>query len=240
MDSRENDFEFDIESGGTTSEEEASKDLGSSKRQVKKILKKVSSGILNFNGAITHERGISSSSNLVKSGGVVDVGVELLIDKSSEEEESRDQVFVVEKMRIGEKHKKNSRKPPKPPRPPKGPSLDAADRKLVRELTDVAMRKRARIERIKALKKVKAGKGSSLNSGLSAMVITLVFFLVITFQGLSSRSSITVGLPGSPEPAVATSESLISVQFYKDPFAFNSNGSSSGSSSFAEEQQAAG
>lgn len=48
--------------------------------------------------------------------------------------------------------------------------------------------------------------------------------------GLSSRSSITAGLPGSPEPAVATSESLISVQFFKDPFAFNSNGSSSGSS----------
>lgn len=183
MDSRENDFEFDIESGGTTSEEEASKDLGSSNRQMKKILKKVSSGILNFNGAITHECGISSSSNMVKSCGVVD-GVELLIDKSSEGEESRDQVVVVEKMCIGEKHKKNSRKPPKPPRPPKGPSLDAADRKLVRELADVAMRKRARTERIKALKKVKAGKGSYLNSGLSAMVITLVFFLVITFQGI--------------------------------------------------------
>lgn len=238
MASREKDYEFDIESGGMTSEEEASKDLDSSKRQVKKILKRVSGGILNFDGSITCGFGVSSSSNMVKSGGVSDNDVELLIEKSSDGEESRVQMAVVEKMCVGEKHKKNARKPPKPPRPPKGPSLDAADQKLVRELAELATRKRARTERIKALKKMKAAKASSLNSGLSAIVITLIFFLIITFQGLSSRSTASVRLHESPEPAVSTSEGLVSVQFYKDPFGFESNESVSGPRSFAEEQVA--
>jgi hypothetical protein len=105
----------------------------------------------------------------------------LMVNKSSDSEggeDTGDRVVDIEKL------KKNARKPPKPPRPPKGALiLDAADRKLVRELAELAMRKRARVERIKALKKMKAAKALSLNSGLSAMVITLIFFLVITFQG---------------------------------------------------------
>lgn len=124
--------------------------------------------------------GLTGLLNMVKFGGGVDDDIEsLLVDKSLEGgEDSGDRVADVKKL------KKNARKPPKPPRPPKGPLiLDAADRKLVRELAELAMRKRARVERIKALKKMKAAKVSSLNSGLSAMVVTLIFFLVITFQG---------------------------------------------------------
>jgi hypothetical protein len=50
--------------------------------------------------------------------------------------------------------------------------------------------------------------------------------------GLSSRSSASVRLHGSPELAVAASESLISVQYYKDSFAYESNGPGSGSLRF--------
>ena len=46
--------------------------------------------------------------------------------------------------------------------------------------------------------------------------------------GLSSRSTASVRLHESPEPAVSTSEGLVSVQFYKDPFGFESNESVSG------------
>ncbi|KAG6648031.1 hypothetical protein CIPAW_07G119800 [Carya illinoinensis] len=134
------------------------------------------------------EGGLKWNSNMVKSGvgNVDDDDVELVaIEKRLGGEDTGDQEADVEKICVvGEMHKKNARKPPKPPRPPKGPSiLDAADRKLVRELAELAMRKRARVERIKALKKIKAAKASPLNnSGLSAMVITLIFFLIIAFQ----------------------------------------------------------
>jgi len=90
-----------------------------------------------------------------------------------------------------EKRKKASnKKAPKPPRPPQAPALDAADHKLIREISELAMLKRARIERMKALKKMKIAKSSSRTSSSSsntssllAMVFTVVFFVVIIFQG---------------------------------------------------------
>lgn len=91
---------------------------------------------------------------------------------------------LAEKTYESERHRKtNSRNALKPPRPPKGPSLDAADQKLVREIVELARKKRARIEQIKAAKKTKASKSSSVQSGISAMIITLLFFCVIIFQG---------------------------------------------------------
>jgi len=89
-----------------------------------------------------------------------------------------------------EKRKKTcNKKAPKPPRSPQAPSLDAADLKLIREISELAMLKRARIERMKALKKMKIAKASSGPSSSSstssflAMVFTVVFFVVIIFQG---------------------------------------------------------
>ncbi|KAG6704178.1 hypothetical protein I3842_07G123000 [Carya illinoinensis] len=188
------------------------------------------------------EGGLKWNSNMVKSGvgNVDDDDVELVaIEKRLGGEDTGDQEADVEKICVvREMHKKNARKPPKPPRPTKGPSiLDAADRKLVRELAELAMRKRARVERIKALKKIKAAKASPLNnSGLSAMVITLIFFLIIAFQGLRSRSSASVRLHGSPEPALAGSEGMISIQYHKDFFVYKRNGPGSISFGIAEEQ----
>jgi hypothetical protein len=65
--------------------------------------------------------------------------------------------------------------------------LDAADQKLIKEISELAMLKRARIERMKALKKVKATKASS-NSNLFAMVFTILFCLVILFQGNNAHA----------------------------------------------------
>ena len=110
--------------------------------------------------------------------------VELLIDKNSEGKEGQQKAFV-DRKDVEEKHiKKNLRKPPKPPRPPRSLSLDASDQKLMKEITELAMRKRARIERHKALKKMRAAKTSSWSSSLSAMVITIVFCLIIIYQGI--------------------------------------------------------
>ncbi|KAL6503327.1 hypothetical protein OROGR_025250 [Orobanche gracilis] len=87
----------------------------------------------------------------------------------------------------------SAKKPPKPPRPPRGLSLDAADRKLVKEISELTLIKRARIERMKALRKIKAAKassGSTSSSGnLIAMVFTILFFVVIIFQGCHPKTS---------------------------------------------------
>ncbi|XP_057806108.1 uncharacterized protein LOC131021045 [Salvia miltiorrhiza] len=86
------------------------------------------------------------------------------------------------------KERRSTMSAKKPPRPPRGLSLDAADQKLIKEISDLLMIKRARIERLKALKKTRAaakGMSSSPSSAGSfiAMLFTLVFCILIIFQG---------------------------------------------------------
>ncbi|XVF72772.1 hypothetical protein PTKIN_Ptkin12aG0147600 [Pterospermum kingtungense] len=212
----ERDIEVDLESGGTTSEDERTKDHASSNLQTKRTFSRVWTDLLSFDRIGKGEYGINSCSSSSSFSVVDGENMEFLVDKISEGEENHELVALVEKSFREEKCKKtNSRKPPKPPRPPKGPLLDAADQKLVREIAELAMRKRARMKRIKAMKKMKAAKASSSSSSISAMVITVLFFLVILFQGICSRHSASVMLEGSPAPAVGSSDGLISVQFYK-------------------------
>ncbi|KAL3634666.1 hypothetical protein CASFOL_021720 [Castilleja foliolosa] len=114
-----------------------------------------------------------------------------------------------------------AKKPPKPPRPPRGLSLDAADQKLIREISELAMLKRARIERMKALKKMKAAKAAAGGSGSSngnfiAMVFTILFCVVIIFQGcnpsriLPSNSSVD-DIVISPTPIGAREGNIVGV-----------------------------
>lgn len=87
----------------------------------------------------------------------------------------------------GEKTKKGRRmsmSAKKPPRPPRGLSLDAADQKLIKEISELLMIKRARM---KALKKTKAANGMSASTSSSgnliAMFFTILFCILIIFQG---------------------------------------------------------
>ncbi|CAI0467524.1 unnamed protein product [Linum tenue] len=122
------------------------------------------------------------------------------------------------------------KKSPKPPRPPRGPSLDAADLKLIKEISELAMLKRARIERIKAMKKAKVAKQSSVSStgNLFAMIFTVLFFLVILCQGMSSRIT-SIDLQTAPEPARMMDNDLIAVQYFGVPSVNGPVGLSSGS-----------
>jgi len=108
----------------------------------------------------------------------------------------------------GEKPKKKSSK--KPPRPPRAPSMDAADQMIAREMHEIAVmkRERARAERMKALKRTKNTKSASSGTNLFGLVITIIFCLVIIWQGLFSR----VGSSSS----VRARGGFISVQFYKN------------------------
>ncbi|XP_039025656.1 uncharacterized protein LOC120159049 [Hibiscus syriacus] len=112
-----------------------------------------------------------------------------------------------ENMLVKEKRKRlGNKKPSKPPRPPRAPSLDAADLKLIREIAELARLKRARIKRMGALKKLKSASAtkptSSSSSNMFAMVFTVIFCLVMLFQGKSPGGTPTTH-QGSPLPAAA-------------------------------------
>uniref|UniRef100_A0A5B7BC21 Transmembrane protein n=1 Tax=Davidia involucrata TaxID=16924 RepID=A0A5B7BC21_DAVIN len=180
IDSGGSDFDVDLESGGTTSEEDGSKDSGSSGEHAKKLLGEVWSELEGLDGTRSVD-GLSSYNKLLNSGEISVANMQILSDKLGQETVG----FVEKKLGKEKRNKMGSKMPPKPPRPPRGPSLDAADMKLVREISELTMLKRKRMERMKALKKIKAEKASLFNgSNLFAMVITILFCFVIIFQGL--------------------------------------------------------
>ncbi|XP_047312401.1 uncharacterized protein LOC124915683 [Impatiens glandulifera] len=106
---------------------------------------------------------------------------------------SSSNVLVLDDVKLFEtrtkvvKEKKSSKKPPRPPRSSKPLSLDAADQKLIKEISQLIILKRARVERIKALKAKSAkAASSSANGNLFAMICTILFCVVFIFQGVSS------------------------------------------------------
>ncbi|XP_043687151.1 uncharacterized protein LOC122638311 [Telopea speciosissima] len=228
MDLREKDLLIDLECGGTNGEEEGNKEPCTVAKPTKKLLGRVWDGFVSFDGAIKVERAMS----LVNSSSSADVcpeNPEMLTEKKSGQDEP---LGLGENKILKEKRKKtSSKKPAKPPRPPRGPSLDAADMKLVREISELAMLKRARIERMKALKKIKAVKATSSSSSVCAMVVTILFCLVMIFQGMCSKSSSSVTFQGSPETAVG----LISVPYNKTLSASDANGPNTLSPNFVEQ-----
>ncbi|KAL1220299.1 hypothetical protein V5N11_021062 [Cardamine amara subsp. amara] len=117
---------------------------------------------------------------------------------------------------------KKSRKASKPPRPPKSPSLIANDHKVMREIAELAMRKRARIERMKnSLRRIKAAKSSSSSSSSSqcisifSLVVTALFFFFLVFQGFFAGNS-SLSTDKSPAPNASPNNQMISVQFYNE------------------------
>ncbi|KAJ7977691.1 putative Transmembrane protein [Quillaja saponaria] len=171
--SKGKDIDFDLESGGNTSEDDASRDNDLGKQSSTNIVSRLWSRFLSSDGSSKDACAVESCSSSAKSDDLVDENVELLIDRNLGLEIQEHKTFVKNAYVKLKKKKTNPRKPPKPPRPPKGPSLDAADLKLVREIADLATRKRARVERMKAINKMKTAKASTSSStGLSAMVIT--------------------------------------------------------------------
>ncbi|KAK4774515.1 hypothetical protein SAY86_009450 [Trapa natans] len=197
--------EVDLESGGATSKEVLRRDASPPISQKKKNLKRALGGVLRFEGSSNGKFGVDSRSSSFSHGKGVE---ESLNGNNKENIPFLDGMFPQQKCPLT-----NSRKHPKPPRPPKGPLIDVADQKLIKDTAEFAMRKRLRIERMKALKKAKTAhlSKSSSTSSIGAMIITVLFFLIIIFQGISSRNDRR--LHGSLKSDVTTSENLISVHY---------------------------
>lgn len=188
---RERELELDLESGRKSNHEDqnAAKELiVLGKRQVQTSLTKVLLGILSFARSIKRRNGFGLFRNLEESGKVLNENLELVIDRNPKREEisSQECLCLSEKYcRKGEckNINTNSKKAnSKPPRPPKGPSLDAFDRKLVREIVQLQLARRKQaisMERMKASKKMKSAKASNV---FTKMIITIAFLVIVIFK----------------------------------------------------------
>ncbi|XP_074267708.1 uncharacterized protein LOC141591261 [Silene latifolia] len=211
-------FLVDLECGGgtITSEDEGSGESGDTVPSCRIGRKTLVSRATCCNGAMSSESDTDSSDDLLNKSNAGCRQIELVVDKCSGCEETEDLVAVLEKRNPGEPRKKQKmKKPSKPPRPPKGPLLNASDLKLVKELSEIAARKRARIERMKALRKMKQTKRPNYTSSITALIITLLFFIIIIFQGAFSGSKVRKEIDESPAPA-NTNEGLISIQLFNN------------------------
>lgn len=171
MEYRERDFDIDLEAGSNCSEEGSSEESTSATKKEVKLVSEVY-GRLN-DSPVKDEDGVGFYVNILNSDGVDVRNMAKLVGEKNPGSAQK------------EKRKKSSnKKAPKPPRPPRGPSLDSTDQKLIKEMAQLAMLKRARIERMKALKKAKMARASSSSqNSVIAMVFTVLFLLVILFQG---------------------------------------------------------
>ncbi|KAH6813924.1 hypothetical protein C2S51_022942 [Perilla frutescens var. frutescens] len=217
MEQKEKEVVIDIENGDA--------DPHSDSKWGNKSLNKLVSGILNFNGSSDDEPGVDSDG--VSGGGsaeeLPDETTKLLAGQQGEGPRPVAKENDKERRKGG-----RVKKASKPPRPPKGPTLDAADMRLLKEISRIAIKKRERMERLKALKKMKSPRlSSSLSPSsspsspvcsstatISALFVTLFFFLVLILQGLSSSTGSNLTIAGAPQPAPETT-GLSPVQFYK-------------------------
>lgn len=178
---KEREFVVDLEAGETTCDQAEGAENVSAAKTERYFLNKLCRKFLRVDALEKAGNGVRLG---FSNGGFASPEeVKLLVDEKVQAEE----VVNLKENKTGkEKRKtKSTKKPPKPPRPPRGLSLDAYDQKLIKEIAQLAMMKRTRIERVKALKKIKASKASSSSSGnLFAMLFTIVFCLVILFQGI--------------------------------------------------------
>ncbi|XP_057778826.1 uncharacterized protein LOC130997509 [Salvia miltiorrhiza] len=172
------DLDIDLESGGTTSEEDVSKNQAFGYANSKRLLGRVRSGLISPESlsectsdedcSCSYDKFLNSDEilamNKEQMGRCAQVG-----HKKGDEEKPK---------------KQSSTKPSKPPRPPRGPLLNASDMKLLKEITELKL-KRRKIERSGTLRKVKKEKASSLKTNVLACLVTVAFLVVIIFEGCS-------------------------------------------------------
>ncbi|KAJ8467609.1 hypothetical protein OPV22_030161 [Ensete ventricosum] len=187
----------DLESGMNTviNQQEEAKDVDCSAGQGRRVLDKEWSGFLGIDGFMKHEEAVKLENGMPGCAELPVRNAEASVDKRVGGDEWVR--LLEEKVGAEKMKKKGCKKHPKPPRPPKSLSLDAADQKLIREISELSMMKRARTERMK--KKMRNAKSTSSTGNFFALIVTILFCLVIIWQGAFSQGSSTVRSHGSPE-----------------------------------------
>ncbi|KAG8369063.1 hypothetical protein BUALT_Bualt15G0111300 [Buddleja alternifolia] len=180
------DLDIDLESGGTTSEDDEIKVQHLSCEYSKNLLGGISSRntILEspYSSRITTDCSCSYD-KLLNSDEISIKNKEMQLGEFKEQTVN----YVSKTMDKGKPKKKNSIRPPKPPRPPGGPSsLHASDIKLLKEISELNL-KRKRMERIRTLKKTKKEK-ATLNSTFCPCLISSIGENVTIFPSSSSNA----------------------------------------------------
>ncbi|XP_042405241.1 uncharacterized protein LOC121995579 [Zingiber officinale] len=185
--------------------QEGANEMGSSSGQEKNALNRESGGFVGINELYAEQ--VPNITELPVTHAHSNSGASLN-RREGEEKQSL--------LKLGAEKIKKTRckKPPKPPRPPTSTPLDATDLKMIREISELAMMKRARIERMK--NKKKNAKSSSSNGNLCAMVVTIIFCLLLIWQGALSWGNSNINHHGSPQSSIRVDGGFISLQFDKD------------------------
>ncbi|CAA0816524.1 Unknown protein [Striga hermonthica] len=175
------DLVIDLESGGTTSgDDNNSTSRSPSCKTSRNVMGWIRSGFMNSESQCSYKSdGDCSSGSYEKLTSSDEIRAENKEQLEKFREDERMGSVNNEEKPKSKKH--NHGNPCKPPRPPKGPSLNACDMKLMKEL-NVLNLKRKRMER-RRLKKMRKDKASSWASNVFACLVTLLFLLVIIFQG---------------------------------------------------------
>ncbi|WOL11794.1 hypothetical protein Cni_G20558 [Canna indica] len=209
--SREQELVFDLESGVNPVIKQT-KDTRFSSGQNNGALTRVCNSILGTDGAINTERSVrledSSSISLV----LPLTNGETPVNKKPGAEVKMD--LLEKKATLEKPKKKGCKKPPKPPRPSNSRSLDAFDQKLMREISEIEMLKQARIERMK--KTIKNARSTSYIRNFWALLISILFVLIVIWQGVVSRGGSIISFYSSPESLKKTTGGLISIRLYKN------------------------
>ncbi|GAA0172398.1 hypothetical protein LIER_26234 [Lithospermum erythrorhizon] len=204
---REKEVVIDIEAQ-TNIEEKRGKKTSPGNRPKK--LSKTTSGVLNYNNKPKNENIAYNASHSREND------IEVMIDHNTQLSRTEEHVPLMENIHWKEKRKvRNSKKPTRPPLPPKGPSLNPSDTKLVKEIHDIAMKKRAITKRVQALNKSRAEKSLAPDlstSTLTAMLVTIIFIVITILQGIFSTSKPLIAIDGSPNPALEEPKGFISVR----------------------------
>eukprot|EP00252_Welwitschia_mirabilis_P016200 TRINITY_DN3576_c0_g1_i2.p1 TRINITY_DN3576_c0_g1~~TRINITY_DN3576_c0_g1_i2.p1 ORF type:complete len:243 (+),score=63.50 TRINITY_DN3576_c0_g1_i2:604-1332(+) len=80
--------------------------------------------------------------------------------------------------------KPSAKRPPRPPKPPRpNKTIDPTKELIMKGITDIALLKKAKQERIRQLKKKQAAKSTPSGANVLALLFTLCFCVVMILQG---------------------------------------------------------
>ncbi|KAK1387466.1 Galactokinase family protein [Heracleum sosnowskyi] len=169
---------FDLEAGVILSEELARVETVSGAMLARSFFTKLCKGLDDADRTIKVEAGLCLSNINRASAEKVILPLDIKVQVEGAANPAENQTGK-EKRKVAK-----TKKCCKPPRPPRGLTLNASDHKLVKEIAELAILKRARIERMKKLKASKeSSSGLSSSGSMFSMLFTIIFCLVILFQG---------------------------------------------------------
>lgn len=108
----------------------------------------------------------------------------------------------------------------KPPRPPSRAAINALRERDMKGISDTAFLRRAKLQRMRSMRKHKFAKPSSVKTGFWALLVTISFCIIMIMQGIFSR-----GTGGSQDSLQKSGQTIqVSVQDFASRAGNNGSG----------------